>query len=389
MEIFLYDKIILFAISYQSILFAFILYFLSRKDAISKRILGHYMIINSLYYAINFLYYNKYYQEITYIYYVIIPIIMLIQPFFFFYIKSLTSPTFKCTPKRLLHFIPSFVVLLMNIFLYSFLSSSEKLELLTFSGESTNKILNFYFYLHKDGYHILLSIQALIYFSMTVFYIYKYKKQMLTNFSNTEGVNLNWIVTLIIIFISISVLNELIGNIDKIVFDVNARLSYNIFYMLIISFIGLEGILQKEIYIKTDNENEVVKKDDDNNKYKNSSLNNDLKETIAKELKLYLEKEKPYLNSNLRLNDLSQALNINRQYLSQIINEVYKQNFYTLINTYRINEAKQLFYEKKHKELSIMGIANSVGFNSKSTFNTLFKKLTGNTPSEFISKNSL
>lgn len=384
---FLFDKIILFVIVYQSIIFAFILYPLSRNGAVSKRILGHYMIINSIYYAINFLYYNEYYQEVTYIYYVIIPIIMLIQPFFFFYIKSLISLTFKCTPNKLLHFIPSFIVLLMNIFFYNFLSSSEKLELLTFSGESTNKILNFYFYLHRYGYHILLSIQALIYFGIIVFYIYRYKKQMLSNFSNIDGINLNWIVTLIIIFISISVLHELLGNIDKVVFDVSARLSYNIFYMLIISFIGLGGILQREIYMKTNHE--ITEKDNTNIKYKNSLLNDDLKETIAKELILYLEKEKPYLNSNLRINDLSQALNINRQYLSQIINEVYNQNFYTLINTYRINEAKQLFYEKKHKELSIMGIANSVGFNSKSTFNTLFKNLTGYTPSEFILKNNL
>ena len=136
---FLFDKIILFVIVYQSIIFAIILYLLGRKNEGSKRILGHYMVINSLYYVINFLYYNKYFQEVAYIYYVIIPIILLIQPYFFFYIKSLTSLTFKCTSKSFLHFLPSFIVLLMNIFLYSFLSPSEKIQLLTFSGESTNE----------------------------------------------------------------------------------------------------------------------------------------------------------------------------------------------------------------------------------------------------------
>jgi len=383
---FLFDKIILFVIVCQAITFAVILYILSRENAASKRVLGHYMVINSLYYGISFLYYNKNFQEVTYLYYLIIPIILLIQPLFFFYIKSLTSPTFKCTPKRLLHFLPSLIVLLMNVFLYSFLSPSEKIQLLTFSGESTNKILNFYYYLHKDWYHILLSIQALIYLGIVVFNIYKYKKQMLLNFSNTEGVNLNWIITLIIIFISITVLHELLGNIDKVVFNVRARLSYNIFYMLIISFIGIGGILQKEIYSEKDNE--IAEKDNES-KYKNSPLSEDLKKSIAKELMLYLEKEKPYLNSNLRIDDLSQSLNVNRQYLSQVINEVYNKNFYTLINTYRINEAKKLFYEKKHKQLSIMGVARSVGFNSKSTFNTFFKKFTGNTPTEFILKNKL
>lgn len=385
---FLFDKIILFTIAYIAIIFAITLYFLSLKNADSKRILGHYMIINSIYYIINFLYYNKYFDIVSHIYYGIIPLIMLIQPFFFFYIKSLTSSTFKCSPKRFYHFLPSAIVLLMNIFLYSFLDSSERLQLLSFTGGSENKILNFYFLLHKEGYHILLSIQALIYFGMIIFNIYKHKKQLTTDFSNTEGINLNWIITLLIIFISISTLHEVLGNIDKVVINVETRLNYNIFYMLTISFIGIGGIIQKEIYIKEKPKAKNLKQADEK-KYKNSSLNNDIKKTLINNLKEYIEKEKPYLNNNLRIDNLSQALNTNRQYLSQIINETYNQNFYTLINTYRVKEAKKMFLDEKHKQLSIMGVANSVGFNSKSTFNTLFKKYTGLTPSEFINKNSL
>ena len=383
---FLFDKIILFAIAYIAITFAVTLYFLSLKNADSKRILGHYMIINSIYYIINFLYYNKYFDIVSHIYYGIIPLIMLIQPFFFFYIKSLTSSTFKCSPKRFYHFLPSAIVLLMNIFLYSFLDSSERLQLLSFTGGSENKILNFYFLLHKEGYHILLSIQALIYFGMIVFSIYKHKKQLSTDFSNTEGINLNWIIALLIIFLSISILHEVLGNIDKIIFNVETRLNYNIFYMIIISFIGIGGIIQKEIYIKEKPEAKNLKQVDDK-KYKNSSLNDDVKKSLINNLKEYIEKEKPYLNNNLRIDDLSQALDTNRQYLSQIINETYNKNFYTLINTYRVNEAKKMFLDEKYKQLSIMGVANSVGFNSKSTFNTLFKKYTGLTPSEFINKN--
>jgi AraC-like DNA-binding protein len=100
----------------------------------------------------------------------------------------------------------------------------------------------------------------------------------------------------------------------------------------------------------------------------------------------YLEKEKPFLNNDFKLNDLAVVLGTNRQYLSQIINENYNKNFYTLINEYRIKEAIKMFSEEKHKQLSIMGVASSVGFNSKSTFNTLFKKYTGKTPSKYISE---
>ena len=158
--------------------------------------------------------------------------------------------------------------------------------------------------------------------------------------------------------------------------------------MLTIAFIGVGGIIQKEIYSKEKSKTPALNQENEK-KYKKSSLSNDAKKLLITNLEKHLEKEKPYLNNDLKLDDLSQALNTNRQYLSQIINETYNQNFFTLINNYRINEAKKLFFNKEHEQLSIMGVANSVGFNSKSTFNTLFKKYTGLTPSGFIKENKL
>ena len=86
---------------------------------------------------------------------------------------------------------------------------------------------------------------------------------------------------------------------------------------------------------------------------------------------------------------MATLLNTNRQYLSQIINEVFGVNFYQLINQYRIDEVKSRFFKKDHQKLSIMGVAENVGFHSKSTFYTHFKKNTGLTPSEFLKKNNL
>ncbi len=390
----IFDKSIFTVVAYQALIFAIILFIFSRKYARSKRILGYYMMLNFIYYLYNFFYYTGNFDISSKLYYIILPVVFLLQPFFYLYIKSLTSINFKCSPKQLLHFVPALIVLLMNIFLYSFLTYNEQIQLLSFNGETSNKILKYYLYLHNYGYHYILSVQALFYFGLIIFTIYKHKKEMSSNFSNTEGIKLDWLIALLLIFITISTIQEIIGNIDKVVYDPIARINYNLFYMFTISFIGIGGIIQKEIYGKNTSSNVCIDFTEDTDikpetKYKNSSLNDEAKKILIIKLKKYIEQEKPYLNNDLKLHDISDALETNRQYLSQIINETYNQNFYTLINKLRIEEAKKMFFNKKHKQLSIMGVANTVGFNSKSTFNTLFKKYSGKTPSQFIKENNL
>ncbi len=93
-----------------------------------------------------------------------------------------------------------------------------------------------------------------------------------------------------------------------------------------------------------------------------------------------LENEKIYLERNLSLNSVSERLNTNRTYLSLAIKEILDTNFPNLVNKYRIEKARKMLCETK-QILSIEGIALSVGFKSKSTFNSAFKKYTGVTPS--------
>ncbi len=108
-------------------------------------------------------------------------------------------------------------------------------------------------------------------------------------------------------------------------------------------------------------------------------------ELIASLIKLF-DKESIYMQSDISLQKVAELLNTNRTYLSSAIQEVLSTNFPNLINKYRIEKARKLLAEDSQK-LSIEGIALSVGFNSKSTFNTAFKKFTGVTPSEMRSQN--
>jgi AraC-like DNA-binding protein len=116
-------------------------------------------------------------------------------------------------------------------------------------------------------------------------------------------------------------------------------------------------------------------------KYKKTGLTDKHSFLLKKELEDLMLTDKPYLNSELRLNDLAEALNLSRHHTSQIINEHFDATFFDFINTYRIEEAKKLFYHKS--DLNITEIIYKAGFNNRTSFYKAFKKHTGLTPKMF------
>lgn len=90
------------------------------------------------------------------------------------------------------------------------------------------------------------------------------------------------------------------------------------------------------------------------------------------------------MDNELSLPLLAQKTGISAHELSYLINEVYRENFYAFVNKYRVQEAKKILLSHKLGQLNMLGIAYQAGFNSKTTFNTAFKKWTGQTPTEFL-----
>jgi YesN/AraC family two-component response regulator len=99
-----------------------------------------------------------------------------------------------------------------------------------------------------------------------------------------------------------------------------------------------------------------------------------------------MEKDKLYQEHELTLQTLSDKLRIPSYQVSQAINEGMKKNFYDLVNGYRVEEAKRLLIDPKNQNYTILSVGFEAGFNSKTTFNTVFKKFTGLTPSDFREK---
>jgi AraC-like DNA-binding protein len=118
-------------------------------------------------------------------------------------------------------------------------------------------------------------------------------------------------------------------------------------------------------------------------KYEKNMLSNDEKELYARKIRDHIITKKPYLNPTLSLSDFAEQLALPSYVISQVLNVSLNQNFYNFINRYRIEESKQLLSNEKSKEKTILEVLLQCGFNSKSVFNSAFKKHTGITPREF------
>ncbi|MDR6195801.1 helix-turn-helix domain-containing protein [Siphonobacter sp. SORGH_AS_0500] len=115
--------------------------------------------------------------------------------------------------------------------------------------------------------------------------------------------------------------------------------------------------------------------------YEKSGLSEMQLQAYFEALEQFMRREKPFRNPELSLDDLSQALKISRHQLSQVLNQKAEKNFYAYVNDYRVQEMIVLL--KKHPGEKIAELAHQVGFQSKTTLNTYFKKVTGYSPTQY------
>jgi AraC-like DNA-binding protein len=102
-----------------------------------------------------------------------------------------------------------------------------------------------------------------------------------------------------------------------------------------------------------------------------------------------MKEKKCFQNQHLTLTEFAEAVNIKPHLLSKVINECYQQNFRDFVNKYRVEEFIRIAQKDSNKHLTFLALANEVGFNSKSTFNAAFKKITGRSPREFFKANQV
>jgi AraC-like DNA-binding protein len=120
-------------------------------------------------------------------------------------------------------------------------------------------------------------------------------------------------------------------------------------------------------------------------KYNSSCMCKDLKVELVEKLLLLMKEDEPFTDSKVRIDDIADMVGTNTKYLSQLINEHFGKNFHTFLNDYRCSKVIKLFNDPHYNNYSIEGIAETCGFNSRSTFVASFKRFSGKLPSVYRS----
>jgi len=208
--------------------------------------------------------------------------------------------------------------------------------------------------------------------------VYIYKTQLKELYSAVERINLNWLVGLLTviflywIFITFRATLALLNIRVKTLINALDLFSITIF-LVFTTILVFKGLNQSKIFSGINGKI----------KYGDLKLSNTVIEEYTQQLTHYMQTHKPYLIPSLTIEDLSEELSVPSWHLSQVINDSFHENFFNFVNRYRIEEVKQKFKDPNYRKKTILEILYETGFNSKSTFNSVFKKYTGMTPSEF------
>jgi AraC-like DNA-binding protein len=234
----------------------------------------------------------------------------------------------------------------------------------------------------------LILVQVALYTILSYLEIRKHQRKILAFASNTVEIDLSWLEYIISSILLLSIVVTLYN-----VFFTSLPLNVfiNCFLLIIIYVVGYNSLKQKEIFPLDEilrKEIILIEDEEQSGELKKKIIpDSDLIKFKTKLIEL-MKIQKPYLDSELNLIKLAELINMTPHQLSYIINTGFNENFFQYINTYRVEKAKELLVKEEMDKLSILGIAFESGFNSKTSFNTTFKKITGQTPSEFKKRSS-
>jgi AraC-like DNA-binding protein len=407
---------------YQSVILSLLLFLSSKRQrSFARLLMGIFQLLMAIYFTFNFFYSIRDFGVVAGIYFFILPVILMFIPVFYLYILTVTTPGFRFSKSSFAHFIPSLVILCLNI-PYLLATESEKYDFIShgYSMLNSNSLYSYLLVIYMIGILVIFTFQ-LIYYSAKAFKLYQKHLVYIENrFSYTENINLDWLLALIICFVVFFVFNDilyLIGFRQQVFVQV----IYNFAMLGTTFYVGYRGLMQMDLRVivsvlesgtelKNLSEDTIQQNDnlsqqedagfkatqnqidttnpktDSIKKYSGSSLTSIQKVDLLLKLSKLMQEEKIFINHKLSIEDVAYKLESNTKYISQIINETYNKNFYNFINYHRIEEAKKLLVMAENEKYSILGMAQSVGFVSKSTFNVAFKRFTGLTPTEYKNK---
>jgi AraC-like DNA-binding protein len=380
--------------------FALLLLKMRKSNFAANRFLAGILAANGILLLHQFLVESHYVFQVPELLGAAIPAEVFLSPLLYLYVRTMTVPN-GLDQKTALHFVPTlFCVLLMSPFF--FLEFDLKQAIVDSNYMRWPGILETTYPL----YMVISGLQFTVYLALSFRLLFAHTTHIKQFFSYRENITLSWLRNFLLLYLMTwgfgfyyyysFVQSE--GNIKPF-------LDWFFFFSVcVVFYLGSMGLLQRRIYKRNsrvgvtqdllEHKSEIDRHAEIKNtvasketvlvkKYKNSALTPEMSDGILNRLKQVMESEKPYLNSNLTLPELSKTVSTPSNYLSQVINEQLQMNFFDFVNSYRIETAKQLMVNPLPHTSTILDVAMESAFNSKSAFYSAFKKQMGITPSQY------
>lgn len=301
----------------------------------------------------------------------------LVGPLLFFYVTALFKPELLSPKQIILHLIPAFFYLV-------FISIPFLISMTT--GRYINSLLEF-----LDLNSFVLHFQAcylIFYCILSLNILSKYHSISKTYYSNLKKTDIKWIryllygiIVLMMLHLSFTLFSQDI-NFKWISDDQVITLAL----IILIVYLAYYGTQQSQILLPDYLDYKEISLQKKPSKTSTHHLANASAEEVTQlkhRLHEVLQNQKPYKDENLNLISLALLLPTTDRKLSALLNHYMYTSFYDLINSYRVQEVKEKMTHSDYKKYTLLAIAYEAGFNSKSSFNRIFKKETGVSPSTY------
>ncbi len=306
----------------------------------------------------------------------------------YFYTREMTHPgEYQLKGRQWWHFVPPILHVLVT---WPLLLMPAAMQVRVLTDAPASSWLEQVWALSLGDVELLLSvIHVSIYLVLSMRLVMAYQREILSQFSNIERVTLVWLQNLLIgtMVVYVCWLVDALVDFDPVVERWTAA-------VLGVSMVGLIysmsflGLRQPQVFsagaLSTVQDDALLDRSADNSdteKYSHSPLSKDMSASLYEELTARMVRDQLYKDNDLSLPKLAAEIGVSVNYLSQVINQQARQNFFDFINRYRIDEVQQQI--RITPDATVLAIALNAGFNSKSAFYTAFRKHSGMTPSQY------
>ena len=288
-----------------------------------------------------------------------------------------------------LHFKKQDLLLLLPLFIYFIVLVVVKIK---FEAEQGSDFLLFLKSEDIQYYEHLRNIGRAVFGFWAFFTIRYYQNHLSTAYSNTESVNYSWLKILVIGFIILRLWSEsylIIYTLVTVIFDASTVTLINFNLMGIIENYGQLLLVSTLLFFALSDPRNILRVSKEtldgitNKDFTKTDKATPYSPEQVSRVCNHMEKKRPYLNNQLKIDDLAQQVSLSPKLLSNLINREFEVNFFEYINRYRLKEVSAYLDNPEMDEQSIIELAFLAGYNSKSSFNRLFKLETGKTPSQF------